>query len=188
MCDKRDNKITRWLALCVSLLLFSCDPLSAQSGLAKESPNSIRELNEQTDSRKVWNSALDMCQGTAGFEDKARDQLESLNSLASLYQRLGKYDQDQLNYRQALAISDKALGPNQPEMAVMLNNIGELHLQQGNYEQVLKLLQQALKIKEETLSAQHPSLALGLDNSAGLYRSQGRYVEAESLCLRGSRD
>jgi len=53
MCDKRDNKITRWLALCISLLLFSCDPLSAQSGLAKESPNSIRELNEQTDSQEL---------------------------------------------------------------------------------------------------------------------------------------
>ncbi len=51
----------------------------------------------------------------------------SLNNLADLYQKQGRYADAEPLYKRALAIREKALGPNHPDVASSLNNLAELY-------------------------------------------------------------
>ncbi len=50
----------------------------------------------------------------------------SLNNLALLYQAQGHYAEAEPLYQRSLAIKEKALGPEQPDVAMSLNNLAEL--------------------------------------------------------------
>jgi hypothetical protein len=47
----------------------------------------------------------------------------SLNNLATLYYEQGQYAQAEPLHRRALAIREKALGPDHPDVATTLNNL-----------------------------------------------------------------
>ena len=58
----------------------------------------------------------------------------SLNNLAELYRVQGAYERALPLFERALAIREKALGPNHPDVATSLNNLAALHRDQGAYE------------------------------------------------------
>jgi tetratricopeptide (TPR) repeat protein len=87
-------------------------------------------------------------------------------------------------YQRALAIWEKALGPQHPDVARSLNNLAELHVNQGKYAEAEPRYQRALAIREEELGPEHPDVATSLNNLAVLYRKQGKYAEAEPLYQR----
>ena len=110
---------------------------------------------------------------------------------ARLLNELGVYSWSRAEYptaeplfRRALAIFEKALGPNHPETATSLNNLALLHDAQGRYPEAEPLHQRALAIREKALGLDHPQTATSLNNLAELYRAQGRYLEAEPLYRR----
>ena len=70
----------------------------------------------------------------------------SLNNLAALYQAQGKYGEAEPLYQRALAIWEKALGPEHPDVATSLNNLAGLYYAQGKYEEAEPLYQRALAI------------------------------------------
>jgi Tfp pilus assembly protein PilF len=123
--------------------------------------------------RLVENSGLD-------FEAAAR-----------LLSRSGQYLIDRARYgeaeplhRRALAILEKALGPDHPDTAIGLNNLALLYDNQGRYDEAEPLYQRALAIDERASGPDHPDTAIGLNNLAWLYDNQGRYGEAEPLYQR----
>jgi tetratricopeptide (TPR) repeat protein len=83
--------------------------------------------------------------------------------------------------KRALAISEKALGPDHPDVATSLNNLALLYRNQGRYADAEPLYKRSLAIREKALGPDHPDVAQSLNNLAGLYDSQGRYAEAEPL-------
>ena len=70
----------------------------------------------------------------------------SLNNLAGLYQAQGKYAEAEPLYQRALAIREKALGPEHPDVANSLNNLAVLYRAQGKYAEAEPLYQRALAI------------------------------------------
>ena len=58
----------------------------------------------------------------------------SLNNLALLYKTQGHYVQAEPLYKRALAINEKALGPDHPSTGTSLNNLAQLYSNQGRYE------------------------------------------------------
>ncbi len=50
----------------------------------------------------------------------------NLNNLANLYHAQGKYAEAEPLYKRALAIVEKALGPEHPHVAARLNNLAQL--------------------------------------------------------------
>ena len=106
-----------------------------------------------------------------------------LKTAKYLYDR-AQYEQAEPLYQRALAISEKALGPDHPSTAASLNNLALLYRSQGQYEQAEPLYQRALAIREKALGPDHPSTAASLNNLAELYRSQGQYEQAEPLYQR----
>ena len=96
----------------------------------------------------------------------------------------GRYAQAEPLYQRALAIREKALGPDHPDAAASLNNLAVLYDNQGRYEQAEPLYHRALAIREKVLGPDHPATAASLNNLAVLYRKQGRHGQAEPLYQR----
>ena len=87
-------------------------------------------------------------------------------------------------YKQALAIHEKALGPDHPDTATSLNNLAKLYESQGKYAEAVPLCKRSLAIHEKVLGPDHPDTATSLNSLAKLYESQGKYAEAEPLLKR----
>ena len=86
--------------------------------------------------------------------------------------------------QRSLAIWEKALGEDHPNVAQSLNNLAVLYNSQGRYSEAEPLLQRSLAIWEKALGEDHPNVAQSLNNLAVLYNSQGRYDETEPLLQR----
>ena len=84
----------------------------------------------------------------------------------------------------ALAIQEKALGRNHPQVAASLNMLTVLYLNKGDYEKAELLAKRALAIKEKTLGPEHSSLAYYFRNLARVYDGKGEYDKAMPLYLR----
>ena len=117
--------------------------------------------------------------------DAAGAPLANVLNLAGeyLYGRAA-YAEAQPLYARALAIREKALGPDHPDVAESLNNLAELYCSQGAYAEAQPLHARALAIREKALGPNHPLVAQSLNNLAGLYRAQGAYAEAQPLYAR----
>ncbi|MFB3127290.1 MAG: tetratricopeptide repeat protein, partial [Candidatus Acidiferrales bacterium] len=86
--------------------------------------------------------------------------------------------------RRALAIVEKALGPEHPNVSTGLNNLAELYRAQGKYVQAEPLYQRALAIAEKALGPEHPQVATVLENYAALLHKLNRDAEAEKMEAR----
>jgi len=112
------------------------------------------------------------------------DAAQLLNQAGLYLSKRGRYTDIEPLYKRALAIWEKALGPEHPKVATSLNNLVELYRAQGQYAEAEPLSKRALAIREKALEAEHPDVATSLNNLALLYRAQGRYTEAEPLASR----
>jgi len=102
-----------------------------------------------------------------------------------LFER-GRYAEAAPLLERALAIWEKALGPEHPDAAIGLNNLAQLYRAQGRYAEAEPLYQRALAIREKALGPEHPDVATSLRNLAALYRSQNRNADADPLFVRAS--
>jgi len=73
-----------------------------------------------------------------------------------------------------LEINEKALGSDNPDVAISLNNLAELYYNQGRYKEAEPLYRQALKILKQTLGSDHPEVAITLENMRALYKKMGK--------------
>jgi CHAT domain-containing protein/Tfp pilus assembly protein PilF len=118
------------------------------------------------------------------------EQLDELEEAKRLFQQVGQLYQ-QGKYAEAIplaeriiAIFEKALGTEHPEITTFLNLLAILHQQQSNYAQAEPLYQRSLAISEKALGSQHPDVATILNNLAEMYRQMGNYTKAEPLYQR----
>src|SRR5438552_11137145 len=118
---------------------------------------------------------------------RADDELAEarrLNQEAATLYSSGKLAEAIPLVHRALAIQEKALGPEHPDVAASLDALAGLDRAQGNYREAERLYRRALAIREKALGRGNPALVLSLNNLAGLYRAQGKYAEAEPLYRR----
>ncbi len=80
--------------------------------------------------------------------------------------------------QRSLAIREKALGREHPDVAQSLNNLGALYPALGHYAEAEARYKRALAIREKTLGPEHPDVAQSLETYAGLLRETGRNNEA----------
>ena len=114
----------------------------------------------------------------------ALKEAEDLNQKAFQLYNEGKYSAAIPLAERALAIREKVLGKEHPDVANSLNNLALTYKLQGNYQQAEPLLQRALAIYEKVLGKEHPDVANSLNNLANLYQDQGNYQQAEPLYQR----
>lgn len=87
-------------------------------------------------------------------------------------------------FLRALAIREKALGPNDTRVADVLNNLALAYLKAADYARAEPVLQRVLAINEKALGPDDPSIAGDYNNLGGLYLETGDYVRAEAMFER----
>ena len=110
--------------------------------------------------------------------------LNALNQQVLRLYREGKYIKGAEVAERALAIAEKKLGNDHPQVATSLNNLALLYQDQGHYSKAAPLFKRSLAIAEKALGPNHPQVAASLNNLALLYKAQGRRAEAELLFKR----
>ena len=95
-----------------------------------------------------------------------------------------QYAEAEDSIRRALALRERVLGSEHPDVAASCNNLAALYRAQGRYEAAEPLYQRALALRERVLGPEHPNVAQSCNNLAALYEAQGRYEAAEPLHQR----
>ena len=78
-----------------------------------------------------------------------RSVATTLNNLALLYQTRGRYAEAESHYKRSLAIVEKALGPQHPNVGTALINLAELYRAQGRNAEAEPLLARSRAISEK---------------------------------------
>ena len=128
-----------------------------------------------------WSSA-----SPAFAQDQAAQLAEAKRldeQVIQLYQA-GRYAEAVTLVQRILAIQEKALGPDHPDVATSLNKLALLYQAQGDYRSAAPLFQRSLAIREKALGPEHPDVATSLNNLGGLYKDQGDYGRAAPLYQR----
>jgi tetratricopeptide (TPR) repeat protein len=86
--------------------------------------------------------------------------------------------------RRALAIDERSLGPEHPNVAIRLNDLALLLKATSRLGEAEPLMRRALAIDERSLGPEHPEFAIHLNNLAGLLGDTNRLAEAEPLLRR----
>ncbi len=79
------------------------------------------------------------------------DNPEYLNMAGRITHDLGRYAEARTFFEKALALREKSLGPEHPDVATSLNNLAVLFENQGQYPKAEPLLQRALAVREKVL-------------------------------------
>ena len=116
--------------------------------------------------------------------DEEETLAKYLNKEGLVFFDAGKYSEAKAPLERALAIWEKVLGPEHPNVATSLDNLALLYDVQGRYEKAEPLYLRSLAIREKVLGAEHSHVAASLNNLAALYNAQGRYEEAKPLNQR----
>ena len=90
--------------------------------------------------------------------------------------------------KRALAIRERALGPEHPDVASSLNNLGNAFYHRGRHAEARPVYERALAIRESAFGQNSPDVAVTITNLASVYDEFGRYVEAEALNRRRADD
>jgi eukaryotic-like serine/threonine-protein kinase len=107
-----------------------------------------------------------------------------LANLAGVHDSTGSYAEAKALHERALAIEERALGPEHPSVATSLNNLALVHRATGSYAEAKALQERALGIRERALGPHHPDVAQSLNNLAGVHYGTGSYAEAKALLER----
>jgi CHAT domain-containing protein/tetratricopeptide (TPR) repeat protein len=112
------------------------------------------------------------------------DVASSLNSLAELFRKQGRFAEAEPLHRQALSIRERMLRPNHPDIDMSLNYLVEVYRGLNQFGDAQLLYEHWLGIREKALGNQHPLVGRTLNDFADLFRVRKRWEEAEPLYKR----
>ena len=118
------------------------------------------------------------------METTLLDVAADLENLARNYRLHGSPAMAVPLYVSALAIFEKTLGAEHPQVASNLVNLGNAFCDQGKHAEAAPVYLRALAIDEKALGHDHPEVAMDLSNLGIAYRALGRADVAQSLFER----
>jgi tetratricopeptide (TPR) repeat protein len=96
----------------------------------------------------------------------------------------GDYRQAEPPLTRALAIQEKVLGPEPPDLSAILSNLATLYHVQHQYAKAEPLYQRALATLEKMRGPEHPDMILILESYSALLKQINRAAEADELEIR----
>jgi tetratricopeptide (TPR) repeat protein len=100
--------------------------------------------------------------GQAGNSDELRGQL--LNNIGIVHMLQENYQQARQDWEEGLAVWQRALGPDHPDVLKTVINLGTAHSRLGKNLEALKYQKRTIKAQQEMLGPDHPALAISLHN------------------------
>ena len=107
------------------------------------------------------------------------EEAEKLNGQVIELYRAGRYEEAVPAAERALAIFEKAMGPEHPDAAAAANNLALVYDAKGDYAKAEPLYLRSLAFLEKTFGPEHAEVAYTLNALATLYRQTSDYAKAE---------
>ena len=133
-----------------------------------------------------WAGHSEVVIGFVGDPLGLREALR-LNALVAVHQSAGAYAEAKELGGRVLAIREKTLGPEHPDVALAASNLGVIHERMGAFAEAKALIQRSLELREKALGPEHPDVAQSLNNLAIVYLNTAAYAEAKALHERALR-
>lgn len=93
----------------------------------------------------------------------------------------GRYPEATAALEQALALRERAQGPEHWRLAAVLNSLGEVLRATGRYDEALARFERARAITERALGPEHPNVGAILNNIGAVYESQNKHDLAKGM-------
>ncbi len=168
----------------VLCLMLVSEQASAQDTLWERYFTAGRKAYRQGRNDEAEKQLLAALQEAEKFVPEDPRLVRNLNSLATLYIKLGNYAESVSFIQRSLVIQEKVPGPAHPNLATTLNNLATLYRFQGKYAEAEPLYIRSLAIREKTLGLEHLNVAISLENYADLLRKTNRESEAAKMEAR----
>jgi eukaryotic-like serine/threonine-protein kinase len=107
-----------------------------------------------------------------------------LNAVGIIRDETGYHQEAQDLFRQALALRERAFGPEDPEVAKVLGNLGDSYRLSGDYAAALAVLERSRAIFEKALGRHHPVVAGSEQNLGAVFLELGDLPRARELTER----
>ncbi|CAM9718619.1 unnamed protein product, partial [Scytosiphon promiscuus] len=152
-------------------------PLKSRQGLPEDAQVGTTE-GPIPEVEHLARRLLDTTQESLGQDNL--DVAALLSNLAGVLEGQAQGNNDEVIplYKKSLAIREKELGAQHPDVADSLKSLGELWMVQGNYVKAEELLGQSLKIRERMLGSNHPDVARSLSSMGGCLMKMEKYEQA----------
>jgi tetratricopeptide (TPR) repeat protein len=112
------------------------------------------------------------------------EEAERLNQSAEKLLGEAKYDEALEAAKRALAIREKTLGFDNPDLANSLSNLARIYRAKGDFANAESTFRRIVEIIEKKLGAEHREIIRPISNLATLYNEMGDYTRAEPLYQR----
>jgi CHAT domain-containing protein/tetratricopeptide (TPR) repeat protein len=113
-----------------------------------------------------------------------RGQAALLTDLALLHEAMGEPGRAEPLLSRALALNEKAFGPEHPSVAVNLGNLALVQQALGDPARAEASFNRSIALREKLHGPNHPSVAVGLHGLARLCLERGEPGRAEALARR----
>jgi esterase/lipase superfamily enzyme len=120
----------------------------------------------------------------ARYGEDQPDFVAPLLLLAQLYAAQARPADAETLFKQALAIRETALGPDNLLVADALVQLAYFYQAQSRYQEAETAFKRALSIREKAFGPDSPEIVNSLEALAGLYEATGRKAEADQLWVR----
>jgi tetratricopeptide (TPR) repeat protein len=111
----------------------------------------------------------------------------TLNNLAEILDQQRKFEESEPMYLRALALREKAMGPDHPAVAGVAASLGAHYSARGELDKAEAWLRRALAGYEKSLGPEHPEVGGALKALAHFFAAQGRTAAAEAYYGRALR-
>jgi tetratricopeptide (TPR) repeat protein len=108
-------------------------------------------------------------------------------NLGKLYMSAGKSEKAEATLSQALALAEKAKGPENLLVAGILDSLAEAYIKRQGYDEAEAAYKRALPIYEKSLGREHWTVAETLEGYASLLRKMNRKSEASEAEKRAKK-
>jgi tetratricopeptide (TPR) repeat protein len=106
------------------------------------------------------------------------------NSVGYHLNDIAAYTAARAAYERALAIDEKAFGPDHPQVAIFVNNLGLVYQALGDLPAARAAFERALAIDEKAFGPDHPNVARDVNNLGLVYNALGDLPAARAAFER----
>jgi serine/threonine protein kinase/tetratricopeptide (TPR) repeat protein len=136
----------------------------------------------QFDEAYRWAGIADAILQRLGGHDLLRAW--SLNDVGAVYFRQGRREAAIRVFKESLALKEKVLGHQHPDVGVSEGNLAISLAEMGRHDEALSHIERAIKIVEAGLGTAHPDLAIQLNNHGEILNALHRYADARRVFER----
>jgi eukaryotic-like serine/threonine-protein kinase len=174
VAERQTTEAERQTAIARAVNDFLQNDLLGQADLttqAKPDPNlSVRTV-------------LDRAAANIGGKFNGQPEVEAAirDTIGVSYEHISLYPEARQQLEQALSLSRRALGLDNPATLAIMAHLGDVYDQLGRYAEAEELFSQAAEVDGRVLGKQNRQTLAALARLASVYEDEGKYAKAEVL-------